>query len=183
LFVDLVSNIENTCVIFYFNLRFVSLFLVLYIISISAMFSKIKRRNCFINFRPSLHEIFLFLRENGEILCRLHYTFKNPHARQIKKKTSVSDCSACDVELHYIVHPSPCSGRRCRITSSARTRWWYGDRSLMRAQRVWARCTAVTTGLTDVTYDVTFFSASLVAYRENRCNSTSKNCVFSTNIF
>jgi hypothetical protein len=24
-----------------------------------------------------------------------------------KQETSVPDCSACDVELHYIVHPSP----------------------------------------------------------------------------
>jgi hypothetical protein len=24
-----------------------------------------------------------------------------------KQETSVSDCSVCDVELHYIVHPSP----------------------------------------------------------------------------
>jgi hypothetical protein len=50
------------------------------------------------------------------------------------------------------------------------------------AQRVWASCTAVTSGLTDVTYDVMFFFASPLAYRENRCNSTSKSRNISTSI-
>jgi hypothetical protein len=41
----------------------------------------------------------------------------------------------------------------------------------------------VTSGLTDVTCDVTFFSASPLAYRENRCNSTSKTLSLSLHGF
>jgi hypothetical protein len=37
-----------------------------------------------------------------------HYPDSAPViAKKKKQETSVSDCSACDVELHYIVHPSP----------------------------------------------------------------------------
>jgi hypothetical protein len=127
--------------------------------------------SCIKHFFYSPHNIITFWNSVTSFTTPCHLVVG---ARHFEKNSSVSNCSACDVELHYIVHPSPCSGRSYRITSSARTRWCFGDRSLIRAQRVWAPCTAAKSGLTDVTCDVTFFSASPLAYRENRCNFTSK---------